>query len=329
MQFRLAYDNYLKYISNHLKVSSFMDKIKIFEKFILPTFKNAQIEELTKEQLKQWQNTLEHYGYKYKSKIRGYLYNFLDFCEYEWEIPNAMKKVRNFARNKYASKSSYNVWTLKEFNRFIQFISSAEDKAIFNILYGCQLRKGELCGLTWNDWIKDKNYLNINKTFSRITNVNSALKSVEHKAIKVYNLGKVAYILNEPKSVNSIRRVAVPPKCKDCLQQLYDLKKQQIGFNNNYYIFGNYGDFLRYSTLNNRFLAYMKKSRLKKIRLHDLRHSGVSLLINTYKADIGTNSLHLAYIIAERLGDTVEQVLRTYGHLFASEQEKLANAIEL
>lgn len=136
-------------------------------------------------------------------------------------------------------------------------------------------------------------------------------------------------MLNEPKSKNSIRNVALPQKCKECLQALYSKKKQENSFTTDSYIFGTGNNFLRYSTLNNRFIAYVKKSHIKKIRLHDLRHSGVSLLINTYKSEIETNSLHLAFLIAERLGDSVEQVLSTYGHLFANEQILLANAIQL
>lgn len=173
MQFNEAYANYLDYASTRLKVSSFMDKIKIFNQFIIPIFKNYSIEDITKEDLTKWQKTIENYSYKYKSKIRGYLYNFLDYCEFEYNIPNALKKVRNFAKNKY-EKHTYNIWTINEFNRFMQAVKNIEDKAIFNILYGCQLRKGELCALTWKDWLKNRDYLNIDKTFSRITNVNDA-----------------------------------------------------------------------------------------------------------------------------------------------------------
>ena len=39
--------------------------------------------------------------------------------------------------------------------------------------------------------------------------------------------------------------------------------------------------------------------------------------------------LHLAYIIAERIGDSVEMVIKTYGHLFVDEQNNLIKSIDI
>lgn len=55
------------------------------------------------------------------------------------------------------------------------------------------------------------------------------------------------------------------------------------------------------------------------IRIHDLRHSHVSLLI-----DMGFS----AHLIAERIGDTVQMVNNTYGHLYPTKHQEVADRLE-
>lgn len=75
---------------------------------------------------------------------------------------------------------------------------------------------------------------------------------------------------------------------------------------------------MSFNTLQNAFKRYIKRSGVKDIRIHDLRHSHVSLLINK-----GLNQLATLYIIAARLGDTVDMILKTYGHLFPNNQTEI------
>ncbi len=55
------------------------------------------------------------------------------------------------------------------------------------------------------------------------------------------------------------------------------------------------------------------------IRIHDLRHSHVSLLI-----ELGFT----VQLIAERIGDTVQMVLSTYGHLYPSRHQEVADKLD-
>ena len=59
------------------------------------------------------------------------------------------------------------------------------------------------------------------------------------------------------------------------------------------------------------------------MRIHDLRHSNASLLINK-----GNNGLSTIHAIAARPGDTIEMIFKTYGHLFPSNQRDLLDKIE-
>ena len=61
-----------------------------------------------------------------------------------------------------------------------------------------------------------------------------------------------------------------------------------------------------------------EKAGVPLIRIHDLRHSHVSLLI-----DMGFTPI----LIAERIGDTVQMVNNTYGHLYPNRHEEVAEKL--
>ena len=115
------------------------------------------------------------------------------------------------------------------------------------------------------------------------------------------------------------------------MQKLYEIKSKRPGFSTEEFIIGKDGSYINYTTLSNRFEKFKKIAGIKKdIRVHDLRHSGVSMLINTYQSSSSNiNTLQLEFIIAERIGDSVEQVIKTYGHLFKGMQSIIANSIKL
>ena len=63
-----------------------------------------------------------------------------------------------------------------------------------------------------------------------------------------------------------------------------------------------------------------KKSGIKKIRIHDIRHSHASLLV-----EMGFSPL----LIAEHLGhERVQTTMETYSHLYPNKQVEVANRLD-
>ena len=58
---------------------------------------------------------------------------------------------------------------------------------------------------------------------------------------------------------------------------------------------------------------------LPDIRVHDLRHSHVSLCLELGYAIV---------LVAKRIGDTVPVVMRTYAHLYPNKQQELVSSLE-
>jgi len=90
-----------------------------------------------------------------------------------------------------------------------------------------------------------------------------------------------------------------------------------IDFNKEMFVFGNIKH-ISPTTFQRRLNNNIIKSNIKKITTHGFRHSHASLLIN-----LGCDSRD----VAERLGDTVEIVEKTYYHMFPSKKSRTINVL--
>ncbi len=73
------------------------------------------------------------------------------------------------------------------------------------------------------------------------------------------------------------------------------------------------------NTIAHAFDRYIEKSGVKRIRIHDLRHSFVSMCIH-----LGAS----VYVVADLIGDTVAQVFKTYGHLYDEDKQEIISRIK-
>lgn len=144
-----------------------------------------------------------------------------------------------------------NFWTKAEFE---QFIVAVQDKpasyTAFMTLYYTGMRVGELCALTPADVNLVDHTITINKTFQRINGRD---------------------VIWPPKTPKSNRVVTIPQTLANCLKEYMD-KCYEIQLDDRLFPYTK-------SFLNHEMLRGCKKSGVKKIRVHDLRHSHASLLI--------------------------------------------------
>jgi integrase len=117
-------------------------------------------------------------------------------------------------------------------------------------------------------------------------------------------------IITSPKTAKSNRTIKMPEflceEMQDYLRQLYKaLPDDRIFPVTKYY-------------LNHEMVRGCKASGVKKIRVHDIRHSHVSLLIN-----MGFSAL----AIGERVGHEAEKITYRYAHLFPTVQTEMADRL--
>ena len=117
-------------------------------------------------------------------------------------------------------------------------------------------------------------------------------------------------VITEPKTPKSNRVVTMPDflvdEMKDYLKMCYDLQPSDRLFP------------VTKSFLHHKMNTACKRLGIKHIRIHDLRHSHVSLLI-----DMGYN----AVAIAERMGHESIDITYRYAHLFPTVQSDMASKL--
>lgn len=294
IKFDVLFEEYKSFAKNQLKGSSYYDLCSKCNLHILPFFKEYYVQDITPKILLNWQNALtsKNYSYKYKRNLRSYLKTILNYAEKYYHIENQLKSVDNFRNTKFDKEML--IWTPKEFNSFISKVDRKEYCAFFYALYYTGARKGEILGTTWKDWDLVNNTLNINKSITK----------------KVY--GK-SWEITKPKNQSSIRKISIPPILVEVMKEF------KFGNENNDLVF--YGKKpLADSNIQRIQEMACKLSNVKKIRIHDFRHSHASLLLSQGVSVVA---------VAKRLGHSnIEQTLNTYAHLMPQEDEILIEILQ-
>ena len=279
---------YMSTLGNQNKDSSIYDKNHIFQNFILSRYKDSKITALTKEELYKWQDNIwsaqnpktgEFYSYQYLKKIRSVMYTFLKWVERRYEYRNNMQFVDR--PKKQSPQKEMQFWTREEFEKFIENVSDPMYHALFTFMFFTGRRKGELFALYSEDVKKDS--INVSKSITRKTIGQETWKVTTTKANKSCKIPICSVVQNEIKKYK--------PEGK-------------------FYFGGNRP--LPETTVTRVFNKHIEIAGVKKIRIHDLRHSFVSMLIH-----LGANLM----VVADLISDNLEQVIKTYGHLY--EEDKL------
>lgn len=286
---------YIASMSNQNKDSTIYDRRGNLYNFILPYFQNARIADLTPERLYKWQDDLwraknpktgDYYSYSHLSNIRGTMSTFLAWCEIHYGTVNNLRKVKKPKRR--TPKTAMQFWTREEFDKFIAVVDNPTYRAIFYTLFFTGRRKGEVIALNADDVHRD--YIVFDKTYTRKT------------------VDKDAYKITTTKNERRAKTIICEP-LKAALAAYTPQKP--------FYFGGNAP--IHENTIAHAFDRYIEKSGVKRIRIHDLRHSFVSMCIH-----LGAS----VYVVADLIGDTVAQVFKTYGHLYDEDKQEIISRIK-
>ncbi len=304
VNFRQLYSYWQRYYINEVKESSYVSYNSIIHNYILPYFGNTSVHKLTTLEVSMWKDKIaqQKFSINYSNKIFSALVLLLNYARKFFGLQNNVAVQVGGFKDKSTIKKEMEFWTPTEFQQFILVADNNYYKTIFLFLYLTGCRKGELQALTWQDIDLVNKVVYINKTYTRKTTTDST------------------FAITPPKSKNSNRSIHLPTYLVECLQTY---KNGLASVCDNDFVFGR-----EVPVHENSIARYMKKwiakSGVKPIRVHDLRHSHVSFIINASQ----NTSLSLVYVIANRIGDRVEEVLDTYGHMFPNEQEKVMDNLD-
>ena len=183
----------------------------------------------------------------------------------------------------------HDFWTIEQYNNFIPYISDLSAHTALQLLFYSGMRFDELLALTLAGFDFKANTIQITK-------------SLQHKAS--------GDIITPPKTDNGIRTITMPDAIMQEIQAYTD-KIYGLEPDNRVFTFTK-------SLIRGNMRRGAEKAEIPFIRIHDMRHSHVSLLIN-----MGFSP----HLIAERIGDTVQMVNSTYGHLYPSKHNEVAEKL--
>ncbi len=292
------YDNYKKI---KLKPQSYRKLKNNFVNHILPYFKDYLVKDINSKIYLNWMNKIDNKGYSYsfKSSLHFAINNILNYAMKIYGLDgNIASKIGTF--NKFSDKpKNISFWTIEEFEKFMSVIDDEDDYLFFRTLYFTGMRIGEAIALTWHDF--DGSHLIINKTMSKEKDKDGN------------------YIVTSPKTLSSNRIIELDRKTIQLIQKKYSKDSQKTLFNDDWYIFRNSKP-LTQTTVGRKKNNYCELSRVKKIRLHDFRHSHATFLLS--------HGIPVT-VIAQRLGQSDLMVtLNTYIHLVPNDEIRAINLID-
>ena len=296
MTFASFIETYTVDMKNRIKENTWQTKEHIIRTKILPYFGNRKISDIQPRDIIAWQNEMikgcDKNGKKYSPVYLKTLHNqlsaiFNHAVKFYGLKENPAAKVGNMGK---AKSREMLFWTQEEYQKFAFAIM---DKPVsyyaFEMLYWCGIREGELLALTAGDFDFERGTVTINKSYQRIDGRD---------------------VITEPKTPKSNRMIKMPDflieEIKEYLSKLYGLQKSDRVFN----ITKNY--------LHREMTRGADEAGVKRIRIHDLRHSHISLLI-----EMG----YSAVAIADRVGHESINITYNYAHLFPSTQTDMADKL--
>lgn len=294
-------DVFQEYLMSHkredIKESTLETKFNVFEKHIFPTFKERLIDEITDDDIAEWQAKIKcavkPNGKPFSdSFLRTIQSQFNSIINYAYSKGYLSQNPLADIKNMGIKDKRVEFWSSEEYEQFAYYaMNYPRYYYAFEVLYWCGLREGEMFALTPNDIDLVQGVITVNKTFQRVR-------------------GKD--VISTPKTPSAVRKVSMPAFLCDELQEyismLYEPKADQRIFS------------ITKTTLTKNFHNIAREAGLKRITVHGLRHSHVSLLIHK-KYDI--------FEVSKRIGHkSIKTTQDIYGHLFDEVQQTIANDLD-
>lgn len=279
-------------VFNKVAEGTYQTQWIIVSKYIVPKLGHYKIDKIKAEDVDIFYSELAKEGV-----TRGYIKNIVMVLSKTFKQAVTWNYVtKNIVKE--ASPPTYkpakvDVWSEEELSHFLNVSRGLDNHALYVLAATSGMRIGEIMALHWTDIDVVKKRIEITKSL---------------KYTKTSGL-----FLKDTKTDNSQRTIVVPQSTIDAL---LEHKKRQLP--DVEIVFDRYGKFFHPHDVWRSFVNESTSLGMKRMKLHGLRHTHATILL-----DRGFN----AKVVAERLGDTVETVMRTYAHVLPRMQQEVANSL--
>lgn len=273
------YDKWLNIYKSTVKESTLQKTLREFNNHILPFFGKYPINKIQAYMCQDFANKLIN-----NTNGRGIFNQAKRVYEFAVKMDLASRNpFNNVILPKFKNKTVRNDYlTVDEVYTLLDYLKNdIYWYTLFRLMIYTGIRRGEILALNWNDINFDSNEININKSLS-------------------LGLDYQSYV-STTKTKKSTRRIVVDG------DTLLSLKKLKIQSNNDIVFPNNKGRHRRLSDISDMLNKIIKNTGIKKVRVHDLRHTHASLMFASGAT---------AKEVQERLGHTdIKTTMNIYTHL--------------
>lgn len=241
-----------------------------------------QIKRITKDDLMEWRAELSQTDYSTRTKNTSIslVKSVFTYASEVYDFKNPAVLLKKFKMSDIEVMQEMKVWTPEEFNKFIGEVKSEKYKLFFEFLFWTGCRRGEAIALQKKDVSNGRAVIKYSQRSCK-----EGLKPTKTKQKRTIILDNTLW--------NNIQPL---------LQEPGD------------YLFGGQNP-ISPTTAESIFKKAIMESGVPLIRIHDLRHSHATWLINN-----GVNIV----AVSKRLGHaTIEQTLKTYTHLLETTDQNM------
>ncbi len=304
-------EDYIRYLDTHRAGTSGYSVESVYRLHINPIVGQKRITEIKMADMQELQNVMsskvfrgnKKYSAKTINMVTGILNMILNYAtrlEYIEKNP-----CSNFVSLKIVrTDESLLFWSDTEFKKAISYENDLMWYTFFVVLYLTGMRKGEIRGLRWTDIDFTNKKIYIRRHVRDKKRVNATKVDEEDKVIYGRKNGDGIVLAMDNNLSTVLKR----------------LKRESMtfdGWHKGSYVFGMKAP-VSQNQPQRRLDKLAKSSGVKRIKVHGLRHSHVS-----YLTDKGLS----VYEVAERIGDSVEIVLKKYKHMFPDAQKNVVNLL--
>ena len=298
MTFKEAYTIYYDYQKDKIKDSTlktYRDRIKY-----MGLLDNVELVNLNWDLYQKWRAQMNKTNLcdRYKTDIQKFSKQVINFAEKQWDfnLRKFYNKLEPF-KTPGALKKEMDFYEPEEFFKFISVVDDLRYKCFFELLYYCGLRRSEARGLQWKHIDFNNKTLTVSQQVLNPSNSNASTE----------------WYISSTKTEASNRTIPISTTLLNDLAELKKTNERLSKFKQTWFVLG---DDVPMATGRMYFYRdkYAEKAGIRRIRLHDFRHSCASALISG-AAPITAVSNFLGH------SETTE-TLETYTHMF---KKDLAN----
>ena len=298
MTFKEAYTIYYDYQKDKIKDSTlktYRDRIKY-----MGLLDNVELVNLNWDLYQKWRAQMNKTNLcdRYKTDIQKFIKQVINFAEKQWDfnLRKFYNKLEPF-KTPGALKKEMDFYEREEFFKFISVVDDLRYKCFFELLYYCGLRRSEARGLQWKHIDFNNKTLTVSQQVLNPSNSNASTE----------------WYISSTKTEASNRTIPISTTLLNDLAELKKTNERLLKFKQTWFVLG---DDVPMATGRMYFYRdkYAEKAGIRRIRLHDFRHSCASALISG-AAPITAVSNFLGH------SETTE-TLETYTHMF---KKDLAN----